>query len=308
MRVCLFRHSREKRRKAIPARSDVPKPAPDAARRRGPTPPGRPVHDPSATIGRNPAHSGPSHAWATRTGTHGRRRRRRRERPAAVRAAARADGLRRLRPGVPQRGAAGRDRRRAAARVRQQRADPLPRPADGAQRLPRRAVAAPTSTGSRRTTPRWPRSSPRSSRSTPSSRATSSPGRSPSASRRPTTSPPAGSGSAARPQAAVHRATPPHTQVRRARALSSRSTAPGTRSQPPGLVVGRGTEADLRINDPGVSRRHVEFVVDDAGDGGVGIEVRDLGSTNGMLVDGHRDHPAPRVQRRHPRSGSATPR
>ena len=35
----------------------------------------------------------------------------------------------------------------------------------------------------------------------------------------------------------------------------------GTRHplQPPGLVVGRGTEADLRINDPGVSRRHIEF-------------------------------------------------
>ena len=28
---------------------------------------------------------------------------------------------------------------------------------------------------------------------------------------------------------------------------------------PPGLVVGRGTDADLRINDPGISRRHVEF-------------------------------------------------
>ena len=54
----------------------------------------------------------------------------------------------------------------------------------------------------------------------------------------------------------------------------------------PGLVVGRGTEADLRITDPGVSRRHVEFVVP-PGDA-AGLEVRDLGSTNGMLVDGHR--------------------
>lgn len=54
---------------------------------------------------------------------------------------------------------------------------------------------------------------------------------------------------------------------------------------PPGLVVGRGTDADLRINDPGVSRRHVEFRVQyDAG--GVRIAVQDLGSTNGMLVDG----------------------
>jgi Protein of unknown function (DUF3662)/FHA domain len=60
--------------------------------------------------------------------------------------------------------------------------------------------------------------------------------------------------------------------------------------QPPGLVVGRGTEADVRINDPGVSRRHIEFTVHPhgAGDAGYEIEVGDLGSTNGMLVDGHR--------------------
>jgi hypothetical protein len=52
------------------------------------------------------------------------------------------------------------------------------------------------------------------------------------------------------------------------------------------LVVGRGTEADLRINDPGVSRRHVEFRVKQ---GPIPqIEVLDLGSTNGMLVNGQR--------------------
>ena len=78
-----------------------------------------------------------------------------------------------------------------------------------------------------------------------------------------------------------------HTQVRRARAYVEVN---GTRHplQPPGLVVGRGTEADLRINDPGVSRRHVEFTVDESADGGVASRVQDLGSTNGMLVDGHR--------------------
>jgi len=78
-----------------------------------------------------------------------------------------------------------------------------------------------------------------------------------------------------------------HTQVRRARAFLEVN---GTRHplQPPGLVVGRGTEADLRINDPGVSRRHVEFVVEESPAGGVRISVQDLGSTNGMLVDGHR--------------------
>jgi hypothetical protein len=82
-----------------------------------------------------------------------------------------------------------------------------------------------------------------------------------------------------------------HTQVRRARAYVEVN---GTRHplQPPGLVVGRGTEADLRINDPGVSRRHIEFTVDESGDG-VTIAVHDLGSTNGMLVDGHRMASAP---------------
>jgi len=77
-----------------------------------------------------------------------------------------------------------------------------------------------------------------------------------------------------------------HTQARRARAFLEVN---GTRQplQPPGLVIGRGTEADIRINDPGVSRRHVEFVVT-PGATGERIEVRDLGSTNGMHVDGHR--------------------
>jgi hypothetical protein len=51
----------------------------------------------------------------------------------------------------------------------------------------------------------------------------------------------------------------------------------------PGLVVGRGNEAGLRINDPGVSRRHIEFKID-----GERLSVRDLGSTNGMLVDGNK--------------------
>ena len=81
-----------------------------------------------------------------------------------------------------------------------------------------------------------------------------------------------------------------HTQVRRPRAILEVN---GTEHplQPPGLVIGRGTEADVRINDPGVSRRHIEFAVSITPAGGkndLRIEVRDLGSTNGMLVDGHR--------------------
>jgi hypothetical protein len=82
-----------------------------------------------------------------------------------------------------------------------------------------------------------------------------------------------------------------HTQVRRARAVLEIN---GTKHPltPPGLVVGRGTEADVRINDPGVSRRHVEFAVDSvttaSGARDLRIEARDLGSTNGILIDGHK--------------------
>lgn len=50
-----------------------------------------------------------------------------------------------------------------------------------------------------------------------------------------------------------------------------------------GLVLGRGTEADLRVNDPGVSRRHAEFTVE-----GDRVRVRDLDSTNGVHVGGRK--------------------
>lgn len=81
----------------------------------------------------------------------------------------------------------------------------------------------------------------------------------------------------------------------------------GTRHplQPPGLVVGRGSEADLRINDPGVSRRHAQFLVTaesigtgPPGSGPLRIEVHDMGSTNGISVDGQK------VTRAHLRDGS----
>lgn len=62
--------------------------------------------------------------------------------------------------------------------------------------------------------------------------------------------------------------------------------------QAPGLVVGRGSEADLRINDPGVSRRHAEFLITTqpgtAAAGPVHVEVHDMGSTNGIRVDGQK--------------------
>jgi len=56
---------------------------------------------------------------------------------------------------------------------------------------------------------------------------------------------------------------------------------------PPGLVIGRGTNADLRVDDPGVSRRHVEFRVEE-GSGSPVVSVLDLGSTNGTTVNGQR--------------------
>ncbi|GAB2868114.1 FhaA domain-containing protein [Nocardioides pacificus] len=73
--------------------------------------------------------------------------------------------------------------------------------------------------------------------------------------------------------------------VRRTRAVLEIN---GTRHPLPssGAVVGRGTDADIRINDPGISRRHIEFRVGERQDGLPQLAVRDLGSTNGMLVDG----------------------
>ncbi len=74
--------------------------------------------------------------------------------------------------------------------------------------------------------------------------------------------------------------------------------------EPPGLVIGRGTEADLRINDPGVSRRHAEIRVR-AGGACWSSSIVDLGSTNGIVVNGKRVREA-----RWPRgrgSRSATP-
>ncbi len=47
-------------------------------------------------------------------------------------------------------------------------------------------------------------------------------------------------------------------------------------------MIGRGAEADLRLDDPGVSRRHAEIVLSDP------PRITDLGSTNGTFVDGER--------------------
>lgn len=49
------------------------------------------------------------------------------------------------------------------------------------------------------------------------------------------------------------------------------------------MLLGRSRECDLRLDDPNVSRRHAELRRD-----GDGWMVRDLGSTNGVKVNGRR--------------------
>lgn len=53
-------------------------------------------------------------------------------------------------------------------------------------------------------------------------------------------------------------------------------------------VIGRGSDADITIPDPGTSRRHVEVLWD-----GERAMVRDLGSTNGSKLDGRTVKQAP---------------
>ena len=48
-------------------------------------------------------------------------------------------------------------------------------------------------------------------------------------------------------------------------------------------VLGRGTEADVRLPDTGVSRKHADVQLV-----GSTVTVEDLGSTNGTLVNGRR--------------------
>ncbi|MEU6483414.1 DUF3662 and FHA domain-containing protein [Streptomyces sp. NPDC046887] len=78
-------------------------------------------------------------------------------------------------------------------------------------------------------------------------------------------------GAAGRPPAAA-----PGAQTRRWIEIN------GTRHQisRPTLVLGRSTDADVRIDDPGVSRRHCEIRT------GTPSTIADLGSTNGIVVDG----------------------
>ena len=49
------------------------------------------------------------------------------------------------------------------------------------------------------------------------------------------------------------------------------------------LVVGRGVTSDIAIYDPTISRRHAELTV-----GAEGVQVKDLGSSNGTCINGSR--------------------
>ena len=51
--------------------------------------------------------------------------------------------------------------------------------------------------------------------------------------------------------------------------------------QTPVTLLGRGTDCDLRLVDPGVSRHHAELRVEDGQ-----VVLVDLGSTNGTFVNG----------------------
>ncbi|MGW1072185.1 FhaA domain-containing protein [Streptomyces sp. NPDC002537] len=90
----------------------------------------------------------------------------------------------------------------------------------------------------------------------------------------PASPPPGGGRPAARPGPSA--GAVPGAQTRRWIEIN------GTRHQisRPTLVLGRSTEADVRIDDPGVSRRHCEIRV------GTPATIQDLGSTNGIVVDG----------------------
>ncbi|MCF3961244.1 FhaA domain-containing protein [Streptomyces fuscigenes] len=92
----------------------------------------------------------------------------------------------------------------------------------------------------------------------------------------PDTPPPGRRGGYEAPASAPVPSAMPHTRTRHwieingTRHQISRST----------LVLGRSTDADVRIDDPGVSRRHCEIRT------GTPPTIQDLGSTNGIVVDG----------------------
>ena len=75
-----------------------------------------------------------------------------------------------------------------------------------------------------------------------------------------------------------------HAHPRRRRHRTSptgdrqRLVSPHPQSDP----IGRGQGADIQVDDSGVSRAHAEIVL------GLPVVIRDLGSTNGTLVEGRK--------------------
>ena len=81
-------------------------------------------------------------------------------------------------------------------------------------------------------------------------------------------------------------AAAPHADDRTSRRLelvSGSETGRIIRLSGPSLVIGRGAEADLRLADAGISRRHAELRVD-----ANSVVIDDLKSTNGTSVNGRR--------------------
>ena len=56
----------------------------------------------------------------------------------------------------------------------------------------------------------------------------------------------------------------------------------------PLTIIGRGSDCDIVVDDPGVSRHHLEIQV-----GPQGTVATDMGSTNGLFVEGHQVPAAP---------------
>lgn len=82
-----------------------------------------------------------------------------------------------------------------------------------------------------------------------------------------------------------------HTSVRPHSALVLEVNGVRHPLTPPGLLIGRGSEADLRINDPGISRKHAMVHVTGASPN-LAIWIEDLGSTNGIVVNGQKTREA----------------
>ena len=68
---------------------------------------------------------------------------------------------------------------------------------------------------------------------------------------------------------------------RRARASAAASAGAACCWRRPGATIGRSRDCDIVLDDTGISRRHAEIRP-----AGGGWEIEDLGSTNGVLVNG----------------------